>query len=174
MKYKPDHKAARAILEAILKELPTLPEEAAADIALAAYDKYTRAGGNITEPSLAFLVGPAAAKPDAGRPEPGQKTWADLLKEPAEASRIEDIIREHVKIPPDLAALAEALRRLKKLSQTAANKADIWRATRAIIGDRAGTQKGFAENLNRAANKSPKGDGKINRKIEEYITILSQ
>lgn len=154
MKYRPDHKAARAILEAILKELPTLPEEAAADIALAAYDKYTRAGGNITEPSLAFLVGPAAAKPDAGRPEPGQKTWADLLKEPEHAAKIERTISAEVQRPRDLAALVEAMSRRKLLNNQAGNGADIIRASADIIGEsRTGSAKNLRENRQRYTTK---------------------
>lgn len=154
MKYRPDHKAARAILEAILKELPILPEEAAADIALAAFDKYKSVGGSIKEPALAFLIGPAVSRPDAGRPTPGQKTWADLLKEPEHAAKIERTISAEVQRPRDLAALVEALSRRKLLNNQAGNGADIIRASADIIGEsRAGSAKNLRENRQRYTTK---------------------
>lgn len=154
MKYRPDHKAARAILEAILKELPILPEEAAADIALAAFDKYKSVGGSIKEPVIAFLIGPAASRPDAGRPTPGKKTWADLLKEPEHAEKIEHTIAAEVQRPRDLAALVEAMSRRKLLNNEAGNGADVIRAAADIIGEsRAGSAKNLRENRQRYTTK---------------------
>lgn len=174
MKRSKDQKAARAILEAIIRGIDTIPEEAAADIALTALEAYQEAGGDIDPGAVPFIIGPRMGTPDPGRPAPGILQLSHLLKNPKEAPRIEEVMRRHVKRPPDLAALVEALRRLKKLSSAAANKADVWRATRQVLGPKAGSEKGLSENWRRAASKAPGEEGKIARKIEEFITILTR
>ena len=172
MKYRPDHKAARAILEAILKELPILPEEAAADIALAAFDKYKSVGGSIKEPAMAFLIGPAVSRPDAGRPTPGKKTWADLLKEPEHATKIESIIKAEVQRPRDLTALVEAMSRRKLLNDETDTAANIIRASARIIGeDRAGTQNNLRKK--RRSNIKKKQTEKENGKIIYFLGLLA-
>lgn len=167
MKYQKDHKAARAILEAILKELPRLPESAAAAIALAAFDKYREAGGDISTPGLPFIIGPAIGRPDAGRPTPAERTWADLIKEPSHAPQIEKFICAEVHRPRDLAALVEALSRRRLLNNEAGNGAAIVRATSKIIGsERAGSDKNLRENRERYSSKTTP-------KIDYFLRLLA-
>ena len=89
-----------------------------------------------------------------GRGEPGQKTWADLLKEPEHAAEIVRTISAEVQRPRDLAALVEAMSRRKLLNNQAGNGADIIRASADIIGEsRAGSAKNLRENRQRYTTK---------------------
>ena len=175
MKRSKDHKGARALLEAIIRGLDAIPGETAADIALTALDVFQEAGGNISPGAVPFIIGPRMGAPDPGRPAPRNLQLSDILKDPAAVPKVEEVMRLYVKTPPDLAAIIEALSRLKKLTQEAANHAAVVRIAETIIGiDRAGTARGLRENRARTTAKKPGQEGKIARKIEEFITILTQ
>lgn len=175
MKRSADHKAARAILETILREIDTLPEEAAAQVAIMALETFQEAGGAINPGAIPFIIGPKMGAPDPGRPAPANLTILDLLKDPADGPKVEEVIREHVKRPPDLAALVEAMSRLKMLTQEAANGAAVVRVAQALIGaERAGTDKKLRDNRGRATTRAGQEEGKIARKIDNFIKILTQ
>lgn len=145
---------ARKILETILQGLDGLSGQQAWQLATAAlksldevrpgyYD--TLSGNNLIEEI--FRRGP-------GRGEPGQKTWADLLKEPEHAEKIEITIATEVQKPRDLAALVEAMSRRKLLNNEAGNGADVIRASARVIGEsRAGSAKNLRENRQRYTTK---------------------
>lgn len=162
-------------MEEILRGIDTIPDEAAAKVAFIALEAYQEAGGNITPGAVPFLIAPRLTTSDPGRPAPGRLQLSDILKDPADGPSVEEVIRRHVHRPPDLAAIIEALSRLKRLNQEAANAAAVVRIAEAIIGpERAGTPKSLRENRTRATNLSPHQEGKIARKIKEFIMILTQ
>lgn len=152
MKRTKDKKGARAIIEYILKHLDELTDEAAAEFANNTMAEFEAAGGDGI--GLIFTLGPTLAKPDPGRPEPREKAWADLLKDPGDAGTVERIITEEVQSPRDLAALVEAMNRRKLLNNNAGNSADVVRASAGLIDTtRAGSAKNMRENRQRYTAK---------------------
>lgn len=145
---------ARNILETIIQGLDGLSGREAWQIATAAIktleDERPGYYKTISDSKLIAEI----FRRGAGRGEPGQKTWADLLKEPEHAAKIERTISAEVQKPRDLAALVEAMRRRKLLNNQAGNGADIIRASADIIGEsRAGSAKNLRENRQRYTTK---------------------
>lgn len=162
MKRSKRKKIAKEILYAIVDSIDELSEENALDISLTAWAAFLKSqsekekGLTIADCRLATkaIIGNVQISRDPGRPAPGKKTWADLLKEPEHAEKIETTIAAEVQKPRDLAALVEAMSRRKLLNNEAGNSADVIRASARVIGEsRAGSAKNLRENRQRYTTK---------------------
>lgn len=165
---------ARAILEDIIGGLDKLKGPDAWQVAVTALKVFEEVApgeyDKIREKSFLAEI----FRRGAGRGDPKQNSWADLLKDPTEGPKVEAIMREYVKAPPDLAALMGALSQLRKLTQEATNAAAVVRIAETIIGTkRAGTAKSLRENRARGANSNRNTEGKIARRIANFVTILT-
>lgn len=182
MKRSKDKKAIRAGMKFLADALDRLPDDEAAEIfnaVMAAYDEAAESQPS-AEPaySIAFPMGYAMSRPEAGRPSKESAPAPDLARliaNPAHRARIEAILQSGaIKKPANVAHLAQAIVELGWANRQAASLRYFFTFVAHKIGVSAGTYNTYKSTLARAGNTKPKANenGATRREIRIFIKLL--